>query len=481
MAQNSPGTSRFLRQVGIIGADRIDAIILASLATEAPLLLIGPHGTAKSLLLTRITDALGLKFRHYNASLLNYDDLVGYPLPDANGELRFVETPASIWPAEAVLLDEISRCRPDMQNRCFPIIHERCIQGIPIARLKHRWAAMNPPPSDVAGGVADTEYLGSEPLDAALADRFPFVVEMPHWHHFSDADRLALIGHSIEPLTPEIRDGVRRAVEVTQEHIETVEAAYGSWASEYVHLVSKALIPMRIRFSARRGVMVRSAVIAVHAASWTLGARLNLDESAWIALSHAIPDLAWGAVIDQATLQLAHRKVCESIKMDQIDPRRLLCQEHDPVNRVFMALEIDTLPGHELSGYAADALASCPLGARHVLASTLANHPAITRINPAIAEQLAILVGELECGIVIDMSVELNGAKHNAMSEIARVVGEVQVPTESSIALHNLLLRLWDSSELKCEVDVTRTAREYKSMLSRVQERSAPWAVPLSK
>ena len=93
--KNKPVLTKFLRPLGIIGVDRIDAVVLAAIASEVPLLLIGAHGTAKSLLLTRISEALGLEFRHYNASLLNYDDLVGYPLPDASGGLKFVETPAS--------------------------------------------------------------------------------------------------------------------------------------------------------------------------------------------------------------------------------------------------------------------------------------------------------------------------------------------------------------------------------------------------
>ena len=58
-----------LTRLGIIGLSRIEAPVLAALATKSPLLLIGPHGTAKSLLLTRIAAALRIDFRHYNASL----------------------------------------------------------------------------------------------------------------------------------------------------------------------------------------------------------------------------------------------------------------------------------------------------------------------------------------------------------------------------------------------------------------------------
>ena len=125
--------------LGIQGWTHLDAPLLAALATESPLLLIGPHGTAKSLLIERVARALGMTMRHYNASLLNYDDLVGIPLPDEGGSsLHFVATPGAIWDAEFVFFDEISRCRPDLQNKMFPIIHERRVVGIRLERLRHR-------------------------------------------------------------------------------------------------------------------------------------------------------------------------------------------------------------------------------------------------------------------------------------------------------------------------------------------------------
>jgi MoxR-like ATPase len=69
-------------KLGIQGLENLDAAILAALAANATVLLIGPHGCAKTLLARRVAEALGCDFRHYNTSLLNYDDLVGYPIPD---------------------------------------------------------------------------------------------------------------------------------------------------------------------------------------------------------------------------------------------------------------------------------------------------------------------------------------------------------------------------------------------------------------
>jgi len=135
---DAPDHSGWLEPLGLIGMQSIEAPLLAALVTEQPLLLIGPHGTAKSLLLGRVAAALGLSFRHYNASLLNFDDLVGFPVPTPDRTLEYLKTPAAIWGAGAVIFDEISRCRPDVQNKLFPIIHERKVQGLDIEGLRYR-------------------------------------------------------------------------------------------------------------------------------------------------------------------------------------------------------------------------------------------------------------------------------------------------------------------------------------------------------
>lgn len=115
------------------------------MVTEDPLLLIGQSGTGKTFLLNSLSEALGIEHRHYNASLISFDDLVGFPYPDPDGSgVKFLQTPATVWGAESVLVDEISRCKPEHQNRLFSLVHERRLQGIALDRLRFRWAAMNP-------------------------------------------------------------------------------------------------------------------------------------------------------------------------------------------------------------------------------------------------------------------------------------------------------------------------------------------------
>ena len=198
MAKNTAGKMSHLRDLGVYGFDSLEPVILAALVTEDPMLLIGASGTGKTYLLNSLSEALGLEHRHYNASLISFDDLVGFPYPDQeNGGVKFLQTPATVWAAESVLIDEISRCKPEHQNRLFSLVHERRIQGISLPKLRFRWAAMNPCSTDQTG-VED--YAGSEPLDPALADRFGLFIQAADWGQLSEAERLKVADPSGEGL-----------------------------------------------------------------------------------------------------------------------------------------------------------------------------------------------------------------------------------------------------------------------------------------
>jgi MoxR-like ATPase len=135
MSDTSVQTRGRLAALGAYGFEAQEPVILAALASGDPILLIGRSGTGKTFLLNSISEALGLEHRHYNASLISFDDLVGFPYPDeAKASVRFLETPATVWGAESVLIDEISRCKPEHQNRLFSLVHERKIQGLALSK-----------------------------------------------------------------------------------------------------------------------------------------------------------------------------------------------------------------------------------------------------------------------------------------------------------------------------------------------------------
>jgi MoxR-like ATPase len=297
-ATNDPAFK--LADLGVYGFDRHETAILAALVTEDPLLLVGRSGTGKTFLLNTLSEALGLEHRHYNASLISFDDLVGFPYPDdAHTTVRFLETPATVWGAESVLIDEISRCKPEHQNRLFSLVHERRLQGLLLGKLRYRWAAMNPCTSD-QGGTED--YSGSEALDPALADRFALVVTAADWSDLTSAQQTAIVAPSgegcITPQNERLRDAVAAWREQFLEQANTCPARVITYVTTVVNALNGAgvrISPRRARLLARS--LVAASIVEGRAASAVF--RSVLDCS--------LPHSTWGEVIDTAVIAAAHR------------------------------------------------------------------------------------------------------------------------------------------------------------------------------
>lgn len=373
----------WLERLGLIGLACIEAPVLAALVTEMPLLLIGAHGTAKSLLLTRVAAALGLELRHYNASMLNFDDLVGFPLPGPNGTLDYVRTPASIWGAGAVIFDEISRCRPDIQNKMFPIIHERRVQGMALESLRHRWAAMNPPASD----EDDNGYAGSEPLDAALADRFAFVVEMPGWAQFTPAQQLAIIGAQETPVCLQDARFLLDTMTRTRQILSALPPDFQQGAAQYAQMVVALLGQAGLVLSPRRAGMLYRAVLAVNAAALAMDPGSCVSDATLLALRSSVPQRAQGVAVSPMALLGAHREAMRTVGLKAHDPLRAILCTADPLRRLQLAIQASRLPVADFSTVVADALAQLAPGARQAAIAHLFETGAVGRLNAAIASE----------------------------------------------------------------------------------------------
>ncbi len=337
----APHTS-VTQALGLYGWDDLDPAILAALAIQAPVLLIGPHGLGKTQLAEAVSEALRLSYRHYNASLINYDDLVGIPMPNEDGTaLNFIKSTGSIWGAEFVFLDEISRCRPDLQNKLYPIIHERRVLGIQLDELAHRWAAMNPPaPDDLnAAAQSDTYYLGSEPLDPALTDRFPFILPVPTWSQLSVADRLKIVNwRSPEPIPPpDLPAMVAQAAALIPE----VEATFHDWLGDYtvclVDLLEKNGLPQ----SPRRARMLARSVVAVHAARLVIGGEdVDPADSAEIAVRYGLPQTATDTPPAVVKVVALHKQAWELSQYMENDNWRRVFDEQNPARSIMLAHQL---------------------------------------------------------------------------------------------------------------------------------------------
>ena len=407
-----------LSSLGLHGLSHLDAPVLAALASETPMLLIGPHGSAKSALLERLAVALRLEHRHYNASLISFDDLVGFPVPDGDG-LRYLRTPATLWGAQSVFLDEISRCRPEVQNKLFSIVHEKRVQGIALDGLRYRWAAMNPPAAPDAPDELDV-YVGSLPLDPALADRFGFVLHLPALDDLSPEARRCVIRSGLGPVHPEATAVDVPALVVRCGHATALCAAlHGEWITAYT---SALVVPLRqagLAISGRRAAMLAANIAAVHGARMTLGEcnvvnvthangpgnaggeedpgaeRSTIADTALVALRYSLPHRAQGKPVDAGLVASIHRQAVDAASLAQGDATlaRILDEVH-PVRRVGLALDVlKTSPGrverHTMSLLVTDALASQEKQARWILAQTLL--PALVELDCVDATTLELL------------------------------------------------------------------------------------------
>ena len=465
------GASLFIR-LGLYGLDSIEPIVLASLATESPMLLIGAHGSGKSLLLERVANALGLSWRHYNASLLNFDDLVGYPLPDAQGQLKFIQTPASIWGAQAVFIDEISRARIDIQNRLFPIIHERRVQGLPLAGLRHRWAAMNPP------GFRDDDeeprYAGSEPLDLALSDRFAFQVRVPDWRQFDEAVQELVIQADRHVPDPQVGGDLLRLLANTTIALPVVQAQWGTSVARYVRLLSGLLESSGHVLSARRAGMVARNILAVHAVRQSLDTAAEIGDSVWSAVLHSMPFAASGMRLDDSVLLASHREAWRMAAVSPDDPMGAILGERDPLKRVQLALTAHGLPEGELTTIIIDALSTLEDGARHALAEWLLESGAVERLSVVAADEAARAYREVACLQEVHENVRPNSARHKVWKIIQQRLGALDPQEPQAERQANLLASLFSRSVLVREAQVDEVLQAF----ARTRERLHGVVIP---
>lgn len=364
---------KFLRALRLYGMSHLDPVILAALADEQPLLLIGAHGTAKSALLNRVAEALGLRHRHYNASLISFDDLLGYPVPNTekNG-LTYLRTENDLWDAESVFLDEISRCRPESQNKLFSVIHERRVQGLPLKNLRYRWAAMNPPLAADADEVDEDEtYSGSLPLDPALADRFPWVVVVPKLADLPKKERLALIRNGDDGIDPQL--DLKAMLGDVRDAKALLPESDHEWAIDYAESALSPLADAGFSISGRRAVFLARNIIGAHAARLVLAGDGTLADSAWLALKWGLPQRAQGRSLSEARLNAIHKQTLQTVGEPALSPWHAIRATRDPVARIAVALPHAgrAVSKLEFSNLVTDAVASLPLPRRYVLSRRL--------------------------------------------------------------------------------------------------------------
>lgn len=175
-----------LKKYKIFGLEEISVYLDAALVTCDPILLLGESGCGKTTTFNIIMILMDQIVQTIDTSKVNPEELYGFPVPikKADGigyRMEFCETPLTVYDKTAILFNELSRCRIDIQNQILDIIQERAIQGIPLDDLKYIWADMNP-----------VEYAGSEPLPLATARRFSAIIKFPTYKDMTKENRIKI-------------------------------------------------------------------------------------------------------------------------------------------------------------------------------------------------------------------------------------------------------------------------------------------------
>jgi len=262
---------------------------MAGVLLGEPILLVSEPGAAKTFLGQTLAKALStperpLHFGYYDVSKANFEDIIGFPNPDAfrQGRSEFIHNQLTIWDKQIVMVDEVSRAARETSNKWLEILGSRMLMGNPL------------PLRVILGGMNPQGHAGTRHLDEAFADRFlmfirlPEFVDMPqivreqiligktgldapsvgYWQGVSDDGRResVIAGEGFSRGA----QNLRQVLQLAAGHYEYLQSGEFSFrAAKYVDLIARALTEAGVHLEARRlKMLLRSlqATVAVRMA-----------------------------------------------------------------------------------------------------------------------------------------------------------------------------------------------------------------------
>jgi MoxR-like ATPase len=151
----------------IVGQDKVIKNVLISIFSRGHCLLVGVPGLAKTLLVSTISDSLGLSFNRIQFTPdLMPSDIIGSEILDESKNFKFIKGPLF---ANIILADEINRTPPKTQSALLEAMQERTVTA-----AGHQYKLDEP--FFVLATQNPIEQEGTYPLPEAQLDRFMFNV-----------------------------------------------------------------------------------------------------------------------------------------------------------------------------------------------------------------------------------------------------------------------------------------------------------------
>lgn len=159
-------------------------LLLVNLLQQENTLFTGPSGTGKTELVLTACRKLGLKCHVYDMGSM-YDPIsemlgVHRIAPDGSSVFDYASFTQDIQEEGVILLDELSRATPAVNNILLPCLDSRRALPVEMAGTKDRRSIpVHPKCRFVATANIGAEYTGTNMMDRALMDRF-FPVELSY-------------------------------------------------------------------------------------------------------------------------------------------------------------------------------------------------------------------------------------------------------------------------------------------------------------
>lgn len=149
----------------IFGQDKIIKEIIISIFSRGHCLLIGVPGLAKTLIITTISDVLGLNYNRIQFTPdLMPSDIIGSEILNENRQFKFIKGPIF---ANFILADEINRTPPKTQSALLEAMQEISVTAAGVRYELEK-------PFFVLATQNPIEQEGTYPLPEAQLDRFMF-------------------------------------------------------------------------------------------------------------------------------------------------------------------------------------------------------------------------------------------------------------------------------------------------------------------
>ncbi|CAN5470439.1 MoxR family ATPase [soil metagenome] len=195
----------------MVGQDLVINGVLAGLAADGHVLLVGVPGLAKTLLVKSIAQVLGLAFKRiqFTPDLMPGDIVGGEILKESGGKIEFDYQFGPVF-TNLLLADEINRTPPKTQSALLEAMQERRVTIAGETRAL-------PSPFLVVATQNPIEHEGTYPLPEAQLDRFMFCLHLAYPERDEEAEvvRRTTTGHLPElraVVTPEEILGVQELV-----------------------------------------------------------------------------------------------------------------------------------------------------------------------------------------------------------------------------------------------------------------------------